>query len=65
MVAKEELLSKVPKPPDSAKSEEEALREELKKSYERISSLEIRVHDLTLQVTSVRTDNSRNYTPVC
>ena len=64
MVAKEELLSKIPQPPDSAESDEQALRGELKKSYERISSLEIRVHDLTLQVTSVRTDNLWSYTPV-
>ena len=52
---KKELVSKMPKQPRSLESEESTQKNELKKAYERISVLETRVHDLTLQATLVRT----------
>ena len=45
----------MPKQPRSLEDEESTQKNELKKAYERISILETRVHDLTLQATLVRT----------
>ena len=47
-------MRKMPRPPRSIAGDDSSTKKELKKAYERISALEIRVHDLTLQVTSVR-----------
>ena len=44
----------MPVPPSSLEDEESTTQNQLKTAYERISVLETRVHDLSLQVTLVR-----------
>ena len=51
---KREAMSWIPnKPLGYSKEEESTRKKELEKAYERISVLETRVHDLTLQATVV------------
>lgn len=50
---KEELRKKLPKSSHAPQEEESTHKKELEKAYERIGVLETRVHDLTLQVTTV------------
>ena len=50
---KEELRKKLPKSSHAPQEEESTHKKELEKAYERIGVLETRVHDLTLQVSTV------------
>ena len=50
---KEELRKKLPKSSHAPQEEDSTRKKELEKAYERIGVLETRVHDLTLQVTTV------------
>ena len=51
---RKELIGKMPQAPRSLEDGESTTQNELKKAYERISILETRVHDLSLQMTLVR-----------
>ena len=46
-------MKKVPKSSHAPEDEDSVHRKELEKAHERITSLETRVHDLTLQMTTV------------
>ena len=52
-IKKEELRKKLPKSSHAPQEEESTHKKELEKAYERIGVLETRVHDLTLQVSTV------------